>query len=377
MGTAGTHIPKPMRAVGTTSLTIASRVSDESSFYGDEDICTKLELEAARELNIPEFPFAHITAKRNESALASQPRREKEPDGRSSAAAKAKTALGLSKEANDALLALPKSAPIVNAAEAVDFLQSVNLKDNSASWQHDESISAFLERHPVADPKSARVGPWLWVTNPKVSENPNDFKRTANIAGFVDQGNVLLHDYAEQKSKDAGNDSSRVKLPRHMRIRRDKLEEDLLAAAVRTGTTCGKWMLFPGPNDLEKYWQIVAEATSEGRLGPVSKVATPDPRSTKDETLICVYTYDFSDLKDVRRVLNKLQDLGLCVQSRKPIYYKCDAYTYLDIVSNNTYDLRASLFSSKEMFENNDRVSGNGPIVRARKLHGQRLGTDP
>jgi hypothetical protein len=31
------------------------------------------------------------------------------------------------------------------------------------------------------------------------------------------------------------------------------------------------------------------------------------------------------------------------------IYYKCDAYTYLDISSSNEYKLKASMYNSRDM----------------------------
>lgn len=63
-------------------------------------------------------------------------------------------------------------------------------------------------------------------------------------------------------------------------------------------------------------------------------------------TVICVYTKDFSDLADVKRVLSSLDELNV---SKKSITYKCDAYTHLDIMSDNPYKLRATLYSSDEV----------------------------
>lgn len=126
-------------------------------------------------------------------------------------------------------------------------------------------------------------------------------------------------------------------------------------------------MLFPTSEDLPRYWRLVAEATSEGKLGPTSKVATYDPYNMKDATLICVYTYNFADLDDVRRILNELLELGLCTEDGRAMYYKCDAYTYLGIESDNSYKLRASLFSSHEIFKNEAKMLEDGVIARLKK----------
>ena len=61
-----------------------------------------------------------------------------------------------------------------------------------------------------------------------------------------------------------------------------------------------------------------------------------------------MYTHDFSDLADVKRVLGNLNDLNIVNKAMK-ISYKCDAYTHLGIMSDNPYKLRASLYSSDEV----------------------------
>ncbi|CZT14256.1 uncharacterized protein RCC_00231 [Ramularia collo-cygni] len=131
------------------------------------------------------------------------------------------------------------------------------------------------------------------------------------------------------------------------------------------GMTSGKWMLFSNPSDLARVWRIVATATADGKLGPVSKVGTLGP--AEPSTLVCIYTYDFSDFEDVRRVLQEIVDLGLCHADGKPLYYKCDAYTHLAMSSGNPYKLRASLYSSKEILHNDVKALEGGPVARMKK----------
>ena len=242
------------------------------------------------------------------------------------------------------------------------------IKD-SAWKQPNESVDAFLKRAPVADPETANLGPWLWVTNPTRSEHYIKHVDKEDLERFQAIGEDLLHSFKKRKSSvEAENpDRAPATITRKMGPYRDQLEEDLLEAALSTHTTCGKWMLFPSAADLPRYWRLVAEATFEGKLGPTSKVATYDHVATRDATLICVYTYNFADMADVRRVLDQILEIGLCTKDGRPIYYKCDAYTYLDIVSDNPYKLRASLFSSKDLFQNEARVLENGVIARLKK----------
>jgi hypothetical protein len=67
----------------------------------------------------------------------------------------------------------------------------------------------------------------------------------------------------------------------------------------------------------------------------------------------------------VKRVLSALVELGIS-KRESTIYYKCDAYTHLDIKSGNDYKLRASLYSSEEVLE--DKVKyREGVIIRLKK----------
>ena len=108
-------------------------------------------------------------------------------------------------------------------------------------------------------------------------------------------------------------------------------------------------MLFPRLNDASRYWYKIAEATIDNRLGIGAKIST-GLGEAREERLICIYTKDFSDMDDVRRVLDGLVELDF-VSSNNPrgIYYKPDAYTYLDISSGNEYGLPASLYSSRDL----------------------------
>ena len=95
-----------------------------------------------------------------------------------------------------------------------------------------------------------------------------------DVAAFETDGTKLLQAFSAQKAKieSAKPDAPPGTITRLMRPYKEQLEDDLIALAVKTATTCGKWMLFPGPDDLPRYWRLVAGATAEGKLGPTSKV---------------------------------------------------------------------------------------------------------
>lgn len=76
----------------------------------------------------------------------------------------------------------------------------------------------------------------------------------------------------------------------------------------------GKWLWFPPICLLDAAWETIRTATRAGLLGYRSKAATlinTRPGSDDSRRPICVYTHDWRDLDDARRVLNALRDLGI------------------------------------------------------------------
>ncbi len=92
-------------------------------------------------------------------------------------------------------------------------------------------------------------------------------------------------------------------------------------------TPVTQWMLFRSAQDVDGAWEAVAKATANNELGIAAKVAPrPEELGENDddrrERLICVYTTDFRDAEDVRRVARKLRRLGLAPPWGRPLYYK-------------------------------------------------------
>jgi len=88
----------------------------------------------------------------------------------------------------------------------------------------------------------------------------------------------------------------------------------------------GKWLIFVDKKDVDEVWAKIKKATEEGKFGESSKVATtkPNPHATdSDKKVICVYTYDWTDEKDVKRVREELRRLGIA----NKIPYKADEDT--------------------------------------------------
>ncbi len=119
----------------------------------------------------------------------------------------------------------------------------------------------------------------------------------------------------------------------------DQSSIDKLARAA--GLVVGKWLLYVPKDSIDQVWKKVAHATLEGELGSSTKVATARQAGPGDEYVICVYTEDYLDTDDVKRVREKLRGLGFTQR----LYYKPDIYTYLGIYSKTFPGVRASRYS--------------------------------
>jgi hypothetical protein len=76
----------------------------------------------------------------------------------------------------------------------------------------------------------------------------------------------------------------------------------------------GKWLVFVPQSVVDSWWDTIKTAIEAGRLGNAAKVATAraSPLATsKGSRVICIYTEDWRDKADVRRVLGELRTLGL------------------------------------------------------------------
>ena len=88
----------------------------------------------------------------------------------------------------------------------------------------------------------------------------------------------------------------------------------------------GKWLIFVDKENINEVWAIIKKATEEGKLGSSSKVATAKPSPLAidpNKRVICVYTYDWTDKEDVRKIREELRKLGIT----NKIGYKTDEDT--------------------------------------------------
>lgn len=84
-----------------------------------------------------------------------------------------------------------------------------------------------------------------------------------------------------------------------------------------TGTkNSGKWMIFPHLTEVDIVWTIIEKAIEQGQLGDTAKVALGSGAfisgdREKDDRVICIYTYDSEDRRDLLRILRQIRNLGI------------------------------------------------------------------
>ena len=218
----------------------------------------------------------------------------------------------------------------------------------------DETVDDFLARLPPRTSRIGDCGPWIFISNPHCTGRKHLYEDTK---GFRERGEQLLSNFnaakVEIESSMAGKPKSVI--GRKLTPLRSQLEKDVFEVARKSGVTSGKWMLFPSPENVNHVWSLVAHATASEDLGHAAKVAADDGSGDKAR-LICVYNEDYADKKEVKRVLQQLNRLGLAKRTGlygndQAIYYKADAYTTLDIVSGNQWGLKPSIYSSTDVLK--------------------------
>ena len=86
----------------------------------------------------------------------------------------------------------------------------------------------------------------------------------------------------------------------------------------------GKWLVFCSPDTIDITWKAISDNTKKGKLGPEAKCSTKmGQKKDGNDYVICVYTRDHEDVKDVMRVREQLRLLGVT----KDIPYKTDEMT--------------------------------------------------
>jgi len=228
------------------------------------------------------------------------------------------------------------------------------------AWQLTETVNDFLSRLP---PTVIEDYPWIYICNPYIARKPKEYTaKCTNVVGCEDEGPcadgsdlaTLMEGGMERlhmvsRFIDHLRNMNRPQSVVTQELRKASFDatEDILDLAQHLRVTCGKWMIFCTVSEVDAAWDVIAKATANNELGIAAKVASKLATRANTEHLICVYTADFNDKQDVKRVASALHRLGFLPSTGKPLYYKPDVYTYLGISSQNPWGIKASIYDSR------------------------------
>ena len=138
-----------------------------------------------------------------------------------------------------------------------------------------------------------------------------------NLSPFEKEGKEIIDTYFSDVIEKKGKATPEEK---------KQFMSDLYQLATRHGQVTGKWMVFPHAGyDTDRKWRIIARDTIEGNLGCSAKV---NPCRPGDKNcVICVYCNDFNNRAACEKVVRRLEEIGMKIQSP----FKADAITGLGL----------------------------------------------
>ena len=174
-------------------------------------------------------------------------------------------------------------------------------------------------------PSTVEDEPWVWADS---FELPVHFRKRTQ----PDEETIALSRAVLDCRSEVSEDGKSLWLL----LENDRYEVPLTAEAIdklalRTGILVGKWLVYRPREEIDSAWLGIARATFNKTLGRGAKVSTSEENKAKRH-VICIYTRNYLDLEDVKRVRGLLRDMGFT----EPLCYKPDIYTYLDIYSGTT-----------------------------------------
>ncbi|KAL0939457.1 DNA polymerase ii large subunit-like protein [Colletotrichum truncatum] len=232
------------------------------------------------------------------------------------------------------------------------------------AWQLTETVEDFLARLPPETTEGSNELPWIFICNPYIRRKGKLFAQNqlsrgnedeapeeegSQLTTLIDGGTERLEILSKFMNGIQKTSKSMALRSREIDLEKRRAVQDVLALAHACRVRAGKWMLFCQPCDVNEVWGTIARATANNELGIAAKVAPRQDATGRKDRVIAIYTADFSDIADVSRVLRRLRELKVVEAMGRPIYYKPDAFTYIGIAYGNTWDIKASIYSSLDV----------------------------
>ena len=178
--------------------------------------------------------------------------------------------------------------------------------------------SVLVDSHPG----SHHLGGWIWAKNQEFAIIRPDKIR-------VDKEEDIVAFQQEYKTCTQKGEKTTQKL--------------ILDLAKKHNVLHGKWLVRVTPESVEEIWPKIRNAVLEGNLGSTNTAKISDSLGKEEVFMVCVYTKDFSDKKEVLGVRKAIRELG--IYRKSALYYKPDCITLLDIYMGDKKGLRTTIYS--------------------------------
>lgn len=105
----------------------------------------------------------------------------------------------------------------------------------------------------------------------------------------------------------------------------------------KSNENTGKWCIFAAGSTINKKWDLIKSLIDSGEIVH-AKVSTNLflPKSRSKKYVICVYTKDWNDLKDLNKTRESLRSVGF----NRPLKYKRDIDTMNNVKGSKEFYLK-------------------------------------
>ncbi|KXA93320.1 hypothetical protein AKJ65_06415 [candidate division MSBL1 archaeon SCGC-AAA259E19] len=196
-----------------------------------------------------------------------------------------------------------------------------------------ENIESYRNFSVESDPTTVTDKYWIYAE----AKGDSSLNREPPIEKDIEPIEGLLKDTEKGKNLERTENTIQA-FGKELELTRENI--DRIAATI--GILSGKWLIYREEDKIVSTWNKIRNSVKKGKLGNTAKCSTKKKQRGKGgDYVICVYTLNYLNKKDVFRVRKNLRQIGVS----EKLYYKPDIYSILNIYSKNV-DFPASCYES-------------------------------
>jgi len=249
-----------------------------------------------------------------------------------------------------------------DTSELENLLRSVKIEPTASKLQQDADNRKRLNwcsfdcKEGVTE---AMLKSWL------ICHNPSQIKESDGI-GWIS----LRHPFGRLYGYSVESPALKNEMIRFWCGVENKSQEQVLALAERFDVKSGKWLVHESNEKIDSTWNKVATSLFHRKFGDnirSAKVSVVDDCNGyhNQSHVICLYTNDFQNLKEVVGCLEELRRIGI----HSKVTYKLDVSSILGIYRNNESKMSPSIYKSFYDERNNECTVLNSDNKLINKFH--------